>query len=67
MGNITRTQIAFRLDSEKANQFKQRVEAEGRSLNIVLESLVDTYLNGKLTDGTSNNNRIGQFRVNIFL
>jgi len=45
-----RTQIAFRLDREKANQFKQKVESEGRSLNVVLESLVNTYLESGLTD-----------------
>lgn len=47
---MTRTQIAFRLDAEKASQFKQRVEAEGKSLNVVLESLVKLYLDGKLSD-----------------
>ena len=46
---MARTQIAFRLDTEKAGEFKQQVEAEGRSLNVVLETLVDAYLKGKLT------------------
>lgn len=47
---MTRTQVAFRLDEEKASKFKQKVESEGRSLNVVLESLVDNYLESGLTD-----------------
>ena len=50
---MTRTQIAFRLDAEKASQFKQQAELEGKNLNTVLERLVDAYLAGSLTDASS--------------
>lgn len=50
---MARTQIAFRLDEEKGTQLKEKVKHEGKSLNVVLERLVDTYLEGKLTDGNS--------------
>lgn len=50
---MTRTQLAFRLEKEKATQFKEKIKHEGKSLNVVLERLVDAYLEGKLTDGNS--------------
>jgi hypothetical protein len=43
-GNMTRTQIAFRLDPEKAEQFKRKIISEGRNQNAVLEGLIDNYL-----------------------
>ena len=50
---MTRKQIAFRIDEERAKQLEKKRKEEGKTLNTVLERLVDAYLEGKLTDGNS--------------